>query len=410
MIPPSIMDTCDLFCNEDQIISQDEKYQDLLIPTRPSIQTLLDYSPPEIINTPDDAPMTSFDDLYLSPQVSSYLQYLKEPSSLSTLVDRWPLMQNMPEVDDANSLLLYNNSFQQQTMPQQQQQQQPYQQYQHLNPQTNEWLYDPAECYFSDEQRPSIDSSICEDSFPDFLDSSAGMSREYVSLSDVNSFVAEADSQKNTSSAHLTYPPPDNLQLFNNDVQHQQYQRQTYGFSSYASVPASLAQLDSDAESNGSSSGLLRSALLRSKSSYRIDDGWDGFHGNNKKKRPSFKRHNKVLKRSAESISTLLSRQRLSSDAEDDEEYEDEEDEDDMSFRLSDPTAAPSNIRKGRNVDKACNHCKRSHLRCDNMRPCRRCIATGKTGCKDVEHKPRGRPRLNKNQNNVKKDSSSITM
>ncbi|RCH85341.1 hypothetical protein CU098_009830, partial [Rhizopus stolonifer] len=33
-------------------------------------------------------------------------------------------------------------------------------------------------------------------------------------------------------------------------------------------------------------------------------------------------------------------------------------------------------LKKGRNVDKACNHCKRSHLRCDNVRPCRRCVAT----------------------------------
>jgi hypothetical protein len=53
-------------------------------------------------------------------------------------------------------------------------------------------------------------------------------------------------------------------------------------------------------------------------------------------------------------------------------------------------------VKKGRNVDKACNHCKRSHLRCDEMRPCRRCITTGKTGCKDVQHKPRGRPKLHK--------------
>ncbi|KAI8362648.1 hypothetical protein BD560DRAFT_491582 [Blakeslea trispora] len=52
--------------------------------------------------------------------------------------------------------------------------------------------------------------------------------------------------------------------------------------------------------------------------------------------------------------------------------------------------------KKGRNVDKACNHCKRSHLRCDNVRPCRRCVATGKIGCQDVKHKPRGRPRLQK--------------
>jgi hypothetical protein len=55
-------------------------------------------------------------------------------------------------------------------------------------------------------------------------------------------------------------------------------------------------------------------------------------------------------------------------------------------------------IKKGKNVDKACNHCKRSHLRCDDMRPCRRCIATGTVGCKDVQHKPRGRPKLIKNQ------------
>lgn len=59
--------------------------------------------------------------------------------------------------------------------------------------------------------------------------------------------------------------------------------------------------------------------------------------------------------------------------------------------------SAKTPVKKGRNVDKACNHCKRSHLRCDEMRPCRRCVATGKTGCKDVEHKPRGRPKLNKN-------------
>ncbi|OZJ03137.1 hypothetical protein BZG36_04648 [Bifiguratus adelaidae] len=65
------------------------------------------------------------------------------------------------------------------------------------------------------------------------------------------------------------------------------------------------------------------------------------------------------------------------------------------------PTAiAPKPIKdvhvKGRNVDKACNNCKKSHLRCDEQRPCRRCIVTGKGDCKDVEHKPRGRPRLSK--------------
>ncbi|KAI8977530.1 hypothetical protein BDF20DRAFT_875374 [Mycotypha africana] len=52
-----------------------------------------------------------------------------------------------------------------------------------------------------------------------------------------------------------------------------------------------------------------------------------------------------------------------------------------------------TSYKKGRNVEKACNHCKRSHLRCDNLRPCGRCVATGKNDCHDVEHKARGRPR-----------------
>ncbi|KAI8378658.1 hypothetical protein EDC96DRAFT_540212 [Choanephora cucurbitarum] len=76
--------------------------------------------------------------------------------------------------------------------------------------------------------------------------------------------------------------------------------------------------------------------------------------------------------------------------------YEDDDDDDgEYQIRQANGNhALPT--KKGRNVDKACNHCKRSHLRCDDMRPCRRCVATGKTGCKDVQHKPRGRPKLHK--------------
>ncbi|KAI8385773.1 hypothetical protein BD560DRAFT_443794 [Blakeslea trispora] len=77
--------------------------------------------------------------------------------------------------------------------------------------------------------------------------------------------------------------------------------------------------------------------------------------------------------------------------------YEEEEDDDDGEYQIRQANsnhALPT--KKGRNVDKACNHCKRSHLRCDDMRPCRRCVATGRTGCKDVQHKPRGRPKLHK--------------
>ncbi|KAI8976986.1 hypothetical protein BDB01DRAFT_852944 [Pilobolus umbonatus] len=58
-------------------------------------------------------------------------------------------------------------------------------------------------------------------------------------------------------------------------------------------------------------------------------------------------------------------------------------------------------IKKGRNVEKACNHCKRSHLKCDKVRPCSRCVASGKIGCEDVDHKPRGRPRLQKKQDEL---------
>lgn len=86
---------------------------------------------------------------------------------------------------------------------------------------------------------------------------------------------------------------------------------------------------------------------------------------------------------------------RHSSDEEVEDEEEEDEDDDEYQIRSAN---APNQIptKKGRNVDKACNHCKRSHLRCDDMRPCRRCVATGKTGCKDVQHKPRGRPKLHK--------------
>ncbi|ORE09571.1 hypothetical protein BCV72DRAFT_222887 [Rhizopus microsporus var. microsporus] len=109
------------------------------------------------------------------------------------------------------------------------------------------------------------------------------------------------------------------------------------------------------------------------------------------------------LKRSmkvSDSLSSLLT---LESDLAD-TEHEDltaQETEEDKQLLLKQKAKALTlgvQIKKGKNVDKACNHCKRSHLRCDDMRPCRRCIATGKVGCKDVQHKPRGRPKLIKNQ------------
>nr|KAJ3422885.1 hypothetical protein HK105_005833 [Polyrhizophydium stewartii] len=52
--------------------------------------------------------------------------------------------------------------------------------------------------------------------------------------------------------------------------------------------------------------------------------------------------------------------------------------------------------RTAKNVAKACVHCKKAHLACDEERPCRRCVHLNKTDCVDVEHKKRGRPRLAK--------------
>ena len=49
--------------------------------------------------------------------------------------------------------------------------------------------------------------------------------------------------------------------------------------------------------------------------------------------------------------------------------------------------------KRQKHVRKACIHCKKAHLACDEARPCKRCLHLGKTDCIDVEHKRRGRPR-----------------
>ncbi|KAG2174927.1 hypothetical protein INT43_005989 [Umbelopsis isabellina] len=99
----------------------------------------------------------------------------------------------------------------------------------------------------------------------------------------------------------------------------------------------------------------------------------------------------------SDSIGRDLSCHAASEEEEEDTPYvDDEDDEDDDDYRHTAATSTQTHSKKGRNVDKACNHCKRSHLRCDDMRPCKRCVSTGKNGCKDVEHKPRGRPKIHK--------------
>ncbi|KAF7732046.1 hypothetical protein EC973_007151 [Apophysomyces ossiformis] len=247
----------------------------------------------------------------------------------------------------------------------------------------------------------------------------AGALRKYVSLSDVNSFVAEADSAKHAALFQLALPDSED------DVND---------------------PCDSEGSTAAVGSSMTSSSLKRERSfsSLSEDDSLDDFlePGNAKPKQqrlvitvkspPTQKKSfsstslvnfsgvtKQTRRRSAasirysfssasfqrtisrsESISSSLARQRLMDDY--DDEYNDEEQEDDSDYQVrARSTSSSIPNKKGRNVDKACNHCKRSHLRCDDMRPCRRCIATGKTGCKDVQHKPRGRPKLHK-PNNIK--------
>lgn len=126
-----------------------------------------------------------------------------------------------------------------------------------------------------------------------------------------------------------------------------------------------------------------------------------GSMNNLKSEQPSKLKNSKSkkvsLSTSSDSLSYYLARQQLS----DADEYEEEGDEEPTNSTSSTASTSGTTCKKGRNVDKACNHCKRSHLRCDNVRPCRRCVATGKVGCQDVKHKPRGRPRLQKKRNSV---------
>ncbi|KAI8140344.1 hypothetical protein BJV82DRAFT_225553 [Fennellomyces sp. T-0311] len=177
------MYSCELFY-EDAYDFQDEKHQLhqpqqqhqqglLLSDTYPKLQPLLDYTPDLVPNdTPDDDPLTSFDELCMptssSPQVSSYLQYLKEPSAAVDYSN--VMMPVMPTVDDCwpgidtttNSLLLCPSAMLPETAN------------------TGDWFCETADAYFGDfcneHNSSSTDDGIQRDSF-------TGMTREYVSLS-----------------------------------------------------------------------------------------------------------------------------------------------------------------------------------------------------------------------------------
>ncbi|KAI8915633.1 hypothetical protein EDD86DRAFT_272574 [Gorgonomyces haynaldii] len=63
-------------------------------------------------------------------------------------------------------------------------------------------------------------------------------------------------------------------------------------------------------------------------------------------------------------------------------------------------------MKRQKHVGKACVHCKKAHLACDNARPCKRCVHLGKSDCVDVEHKRRGRPRATHTKKQANRKSS----
>ena len=68
------------------------------------------------------------------------------------------------------------------------------------------------------------------------------------------------------------------------------------------------------------------------------------------------------------------------------------------------PDCEDGDAKRHKHVRKACVHCKKAHLACDEGRPCRRCIHLGKTDCVDVEHKRRGRPRTSPEKKKMQMD------
>jgi hypothetical protein len=67
--------------------------------------------------------------------------------------------------------------------------------------------------------------------------------------------------------------------------------------------------------------------------------------------------------------------------------------------------------KRQKHVGRACVHCKKAHLACDESRPCKRCLHLGKTDCVDVEHKRRGRPKISpeKRKSNNGNNKNSTT-
>ncbi|KAI7896576.1 uncharacterized protein EV154DRAFT_491495 [Mucor mucedo] len=352
------------------------------------------------------------------------------------------------------------------------------------------WLYDPIDTFLPPQQQanifhennPSSSASsslhmvngfdtLMSENMDAMTTVQGGMSRDYVSLSDVNSFVAKADSKHSclqvpmdcngrtdfsSSESTTNEDSEDDYSDSENELRwpsfhahhnhHQQQQQQNDKQKLLIKIKKPITTSVSSTSAPGTATAYNNHEwLLNNKKVYRnkyrksmSNIFQDKKNATNKRRgsAPNAHHHPHYLQpshvhhrltgslhssSSLTSLSNTLQRSMRVSDSmnflsrggssdededeegvveeeDDDDEEEEEEEEDDDEYQIRHTHAPPYQLptKKGRNVDKACNHCKRSHLRCDDMRPCRRCVATGKTGCKDVQHKPRGRPKLHK--------------
>ncbi|KAI8091053.1 uncharacterized protein B0P05DRAFT_584175 [Gilbertella persicaria] len=458
------------------------------------LSTLSSPSNNNLYNVVDKKSIYQSEDVYnsLAASSNSYLQYLQNTNNYthdylygSSQYQLMNMTPNNAPTDLVDYDYLHPHSF---ALDQQKQQ--------------YNWLYDPIDTFlpsqpFCEDIIQPLDSTMQDNNqFNENVTVEGGMSRGYVSLSDVNSFVAKADSAKHSCAFQL----PESLLLndfaltsqlrgdflsspeSNNDDSEDDYSDSNSDHDIHWPIMTTSASYSSASSSLSKKSNCPREKLMikikkpdhhaisapncsmsSALSSPYNHSSWDLISPKSSKStdyRPAkyrksmsniynLKRNSKAsvkyestppstkyrrgsaphrlntlqsssslstlssnLQRSmhvSDSVNSFMSRHSLSDEDNhhEDESLDDhhhhhhhmqeEDDDDDGEYQIRPASAShPLPTKKGRNVDKACNHCKRSHLRCDDMRPCRRCVATGKTGCKDVQHKPRGRPKLHK--------------
>lgn len=187
----SALDTsCEFFRNsnnEDMSVIHQEEEKGCQDPPRPSIHTMFKYAPPPDLSTPEDNELTSFDCMNnaLSPHMSSYLQYLKDPTSMPAFDTlQWP--PTVPQSQEWLDMGIMDNSIH--GLPLYSDNDVIFQD--NLEMPSDVWLHAPFDNYFIPPQPSQQDHKVSFSSSLDpclydntTQDTSNGMTHEYVSLS-----------------------------------------------------------------------------------------------------------------------------------------------------------------------------------------------------------------------------------